>query len=98
MKAKKSEDMKTQLRERAAWMKRTVFASYADSLKQVKQDKDEAIEKKTKAEEAKAEARRKAKYERFEASKRNFFIRKRTKQQPIIDNAQKLVSGIGVRV
>jgi hypothetical protein len=51
MKAKKSEDMKTQLRERAAWMKRTVFASYADSLKQVKQDKDEAIEKKTKAEE-----------------------------------------------
>ena len=40
----------------------------------------------------KAEARRKAKFERLETSKRNFFVRKRTKQQPIIDKAQTLVS------
>ena len=43
-------------------------------------------------EEVKAEARRKAKFERLETSKRNFFVRKRTKQQPIIDKAQTLVS------
>ena len=42
-------------------------------------------------EQANKEAKRKAKFERFEESKRMFTLRKRQKQQPIIDKAQELV-------
>jgi hypothetical protein len=51
MKQQKNEEMKAQLRDRAAWMKRTVYASYADSLKEVKATQDVALEKKKKADE-----------------------------------------------